>query len=145
LDALTKLGVVRAEVYTQSMSALPTSVSFGLQYKQATEAKGFELLVSFLKTLNKEGIRVAGTLVTEIEKLRVKTGPGGQRFTSDMHEFPVWENAVMVSMMHGSPLSQNAFIRAAVLCIAETDEPERQVFLRCTMKSSPLSSNSIRT
>ena len=31
LDALTKLGVVRAEVYTQSMSALPTSVSFGLQ------------------------------------------------------------------------------------------------------------------
>ena len=32
----------------------------------------------------------------------------------------------MVSMMHGSPLSQNAFIRAAVLCIAETDEPERQ-------------------
>jgi hypothetical protein len=126
LDALTKLGVVRAEVYTQSMSALLTSVSFGLQYKQATEAKGFELLVSFLKTLNKEGIRVAGTLVTEIEKLRVKTGPGGQRFTSDMHEFPVWENAVMVSMMHGSPLSQNAFIRAAVLCIAETDEPERQ-------------------
>jgi hypothetical protein len=29
-------------------------------------------------------------------------------------------------MMQGSPLSQNSFIRAAVICIADTDEPERQ-------------------
>jgi hypothetical protein len=113
-------------VFSQSMSALPTSVSFGLQLKQAVEAKGFELLISFLRSLFNTGIRVAGTILTEIEKLRVRPGPGGQRFMSDIHEYPVWENAILVSMMQGSSLSQNSFTRAAVICIADTDEPERQ-------------------
>ena len=113
-------------MFSQSMSALPTSVSFGLQLKQAVEAKGFELLISFLRSLFNTGIRVAGTILTEIEKLRVRPGPGGQRFMSDIHEYPVWENAILVSMMQGSSLSQNSFTRAAVICIADTDEPERQ-------------------
>jgi len=115
LNALAVISVPRAQVFSQSMSALPTSVSFGLQLKQAVEAKGFELLNSFLRSLFNTGIRVAGTISTEIEKLRVRPGPGGQRFTSDIHEYPVWENAILVSMMQGSPLSQNSFTRAAVI------------------------------
>jgi hypothetical protein len=125
-DALTLLSLPRAQVYIQSFSALPTSVLYGLQLRQAREAKGFELSVSMLTNLFKAGHRVAGTLLTEVEKLRVKPGQGGQRFTSDRKEFPTWENSVLLYMTQGSAISQNAFIRTIELLIAETDEPERQ-------------------
>ena len=95
-DALTLLSLPRAQVYIQSFSALPTSVLYGLQLRQAREAKGFELSVSMLTNLFKAGHRVAGTLLTEVEKLRVKPGQGGQRFTSDRKEFPTWENSVLL-------------------------------------------------